>query len=202
MPAQTESRSGLFWGWDLGETGWKPGMDANLLRLGRFGFHLSVKGRHLATPPGSQAQGDSYIVAASPTGAWAGKAAQIAIWDGAAWQFGVPRDGWACYVEDERVGLVYRSNAWGIAFTEPATLHYTVVSRALTAPPGSPTAWDTYIVAASPTGAWAGQAGNLATWNGANWVFTMPKVGTLAYVVAEEKLAVFKATGWSAGLAL
>lgn len=202
MAAQTEPRSGLLYGWNYGENGWNAGMDTNLLNLGRFGFHLAVKGRRANTPPGSPVQGDTYLVGPAPTGAWADKAGQITLWSGATWVFAVPREGWACYVEDERVGLVYRANAWGVAFTKPATLHYTVVSRTLTAPPGSPTAWDTYIVAASPTGSWAGQAGNLATWNGTGWVFTVPKVGTLAYVVAEEKLSVFKAAGWSAGVAL
>ena len=41
MAAKTEPRSGIFYGWTFGETGWNAGMDANLIRLGRFGFHLS-----------------------------------------------------------------------------------------------------------------------------------------------------------------
>lgn len=45
MAASTEPRSGLFFGWTYGESGWNAGMDANLLRLGRFGFHLSAKTR-------------------------------------------------------------------------------------------------------------------------------------------------------------
>lgn len=32
MAASTEPRSGLFYGWSLGENGWNTGMDANLLR--------------------------------------------------------------------------------------------------------------------------------------------------------------------------
>lgn len=113
MPASTEPRSGLFWGWALGEGGWKSGMDSNLLRLGRFGFHLSVKDRDLATPPGTPAAGDSYIVSTtSPTGAWAGKGGQIAVWDGAAWAFGVPRVGWVAYVEDEEVLSAYKAGGW------------------------------------------------------------------------------------------
>ena len=54
MAASTEPRSGLFYGWALGENNWKEGMDANLLHIGRFGFHLSVKDRDLTTPPSSQ----------------------------------------------------------------------------------------------------------------------------------------------------
>jgi hypothetical protein len=114
MPAQTEPRSGLFYGWNLGESGWKPGMDANLLRLGRFGFHLSVKDRDLAAPPGSPAAGDTYIVATAPTGSWAGHAGHVAIYDGAAWQFGTPRRGWTAYLEDEDVRVTYKTSAWAV----------------------------------------------------------------------------------------
>ena len=40
--------------------------------------------KDLATPPGSPANGDRYIVAASPTGAWAGQAGMLAAYqDGA-----------------------------------------------------------------------------------------------------------------------
>jgi len=114
MPAQTEPRSGLLWGWNLGESGWKPGMDANLLRLGRFGFHLSVKDRDLNAAPGAPAAGDTYIVGGAPTGTWAGHAGHVAIWDGAAWQYGTPRTGWAAYLEDEQVRVVYRGGAWAV----------------------------------------------------------------------------------------
>lgn len=114
MPAQTEPRSGLFWGWDLGETGWKPGMDANLLRLGRFGFHLSVKDRDLTTPPGSPAAGDTYIVGPVATGDWAGKDSQVTIWDGTAWVFGTPRIGWVAYIEDEEKLSAYRAAGWSV----------------------------------------------------------------------------------------
>ena len=117
MASSTETRSGLKYGWALGESGWNTEMDANLLAIGRFAFHLSIKDRDLATPPGSPAAGDTYIIAASPTGAWAGKEKQIAIWDGAAWVFGVPRVGWVAYIEDEEKLTAYKSGGWsaGIA---------------------------------------------------------------------------------------
>lgn len=112
MAASTEPRSGLFYGWALGEGNWKPGMDANLLRLGRFGFHLSVKDRDLATPPASPAAGDTYIIAAAPTGAWASKEGQVALWDGTAWVFGVARVGWTAYIEDEEKLTAFKSGGW------------------------------------------------------------------------------------------
>lgn len=50
--------------------------------------------------------------------------------------------------------------------------HIAVKSLALSAPPGSPTPGDTYIVGADPTGAWAGQAGKLTQYvSGGTWIF-------------------------------
>lgn len=40
-----------------------------------------------ATPPGSPTDGDAYVIAASPTGAWAGRAGSIAVYVGNAWRF-------------------------------------------------------------------------------------------------------------------
>lgn len=117
MAASTEPRSGLNFGWSLGENNWNTGMDANLLSIGRFAYHLSVKDRDLATPPGSPASGDTYIVAASPTGAWAGQAGKVAVWTGSAWVFGTPRVGWIAYIEDEQKLTAYKAGGWsaGIA---------------------------------------------------------------------------------------
>lgn len=119
MAAQTEPRSGLQHSAPLGEANWDTWMNANLLRLGRFAFHLSVKDRDLTTPPGSPVDGDTYIVAAAPTGAWAGKAGQVAVWNaiGGEWVFGVPRVGWTAYLEDEQKLTVFKAGGWsaGIA---------------------------------------------------------------------------------------
>lgn len=112
MASKTETRSGLVYGWSYGENGWNTGMDANLLSLGRFAYHLSVKDRDISAPPGSPAAGDTYIVGPSPTGAWAGKANQVAVWSGTAWVFGVPRIGWVAYIEDEEVLSVYKAAGW------------------------------------------------------------------------------------------
>lgn len=46
-----------------------------------------------------------------------------------------------------------------------------VISVALNTPPGSPTQGDSYILGASPTGAWAGRANCLAGYFGTGWVF-------------------------------
>ncbi len=68
--------------------------------------------RNLSAPPVSPARGDRYIVAAAPTGAWAGKADQIAAWDGAAWLFHAPEPGWLAFVLDENGLLAWSGTAW------------------------------------------------------------------------------------------
>jgi hypothetical protein len=130
MASSTEPRSGLKYGWSLGESGWNGDMDANLKALGRFAFHLSVKDRDLTAPPGSPAAGDSYIPAATATGAWSGKEKQIAVWDGAAWVFGVPREGWIASIDDEDLMIRYDGSAWstGISFNRQANANQAAVT--------------------------------------------------------------------------
>ena len=117
MAALTEPRSGLSFGWPLGENNWNTAMDANLLSIGRFAYHLSVKDRNLSTPPGSPVAGDTYIVAASPTGAWAGQAAKVAIWSGSAWLFSTPRIGWVAYIENEEKLSAYKVSGWSVGIS-------------------------------------------------------------------------------------
>lgn len=114
--AATDPNLGLTYGWTLGESGWKDGMDTNLKKLGAV-VGLSVKDRDLATPPASPADGDRYIVPAGATGAWSGRTNQIAVRIGGAWEFHVPRVGWLCFVEDEAVLSAYKAAGWspGIA---------------------------------------------------------------------------------------
>jgi hypothetical protein len=71
-----------------------------------------VKDRDLATPPGSPANGDRYIVAASGTGAWVGQDAKVAVWNGSAWVFYTPKVGWLAYIEDEQKITAYKVTGW------------------------------------------------------------------------------------------
>ena len=112
MASQTEERFGLQHGWTLGESGWNTGMDANLLKVARVGVHLSVKDRDLIAPPASPSAGDSYIVGASATDAWAGEDDSIAVWDGSEWVFYAPRLGGVTYIEDEEVLSAYKAAGW------------------------------------------------------------------------------------------
>lgn len=206
MASSTEPRSGLVFGWSYGENGWNGGMDANLLRIGRFGFHLSALSRALATPPASPADGATYIVAASPTDAWAGRAGQVAVWvagtPAGSWAFATPRTGWAAFVEDEQAGLSFSAGAWSMVWSKYAARSFTVKDRDLTAPPGSPVAGDAYIVKATATGAWVGHETQIAVYSGAAWFYITPRVGDTCFVQDETKLAAFYGGAWSAGIAI
>ncbi|MFB3882862.1 MAG: DUF2793 domain-containing protein [Armatimonadota bacterium] len=76
-------------------------------------FQRQVLDKDLSAPPGSPAEGDRYIVGASPTGAWAGHATHIAWYDGAAWQFDSPEEGWFVYLADENKFYLFNGTAWG-----------------------------------------------------------------------------------------
>ena len=64
-------------------------------------LHCAVKDKDLAAPPATPAEGDRYIVAAAPTGAWAGKAGQVAARQDGVWRFYAPKAGWIAFVVDE-----------------------------------------------------------------------------------------------------
>lgn len=74
--------------------------------------HFVVKDRDLATPPGSPADGDCYLVAASPTGAWSGQAGKLAFYLSTAWAFITAKEGMTAYVNDEDALLAYDGAAW------------------------------------------------------------------------------------------
>jgi len=72
----------------------------------------AVEGLPLAAPPASPAVGNCYIVGASPSGAWAGKAHHLAAYTSGGWRFIAPRDGLNAYVKSNGATAVYRSGAW------------------------------------------------------------------------------------------
>lgn len=73
---------------------------------------LAALDRDLASPPASPTQGARYLVAANPTGNWAGHANEIAVWLDGAWRFFVPGVGWVAWVIDEGVWLAWSGSAW------------------------------------------------------------------------------------------
>jgi hypothetical protein len=73
---------------------------------------LAVLDKDLSDPPGSPQEGERWIVAASPSGAWSGHASHIAAWQDGAWQFSSPNVGWIAFVVDEATLYFWNGSAW------------------------------------------------------------------------------------------
>ncbi len=82
---------------------------------------LMVLDKDLASPPGSPADGNRYIVAASPTGAWAGQAGKVAAYQDGAWAFFTPREGWLAWVADEDKVYAHNGTAWAELTVSPGS---------------------------------------------------------------------------------
>lgn len=63
-------------------------------------------------------------------------------------------------------------------------------------PPALPTAGDMHGLGVAPTGVWAGQAGDLAYWDGTTWLFLTPQEGWRAWGVAEQELRIWRGGAW------
>lgn len=85
--------------------------NAGLQILDRL-VQLMVLDKDLATPPGSPADGDRYIVGGSATGAWSGQDGRVATYQDGAWTFSIPRAGWLAWVNDETLLYVHTGSAW------------------------------------------------------------------------------------------
>jgi hypothetical protein len=75
-----------------------------------------------------------------------------------------------------------------------------VVDRDLMAPPGSPSEGERWIVKATATGAWTGHVDQIAAWQDGEWVFAIPRVGWLAYVIDEGTLLTWDGGAWVSAL--
>lgn len=72
----------------------------------------NVIDKDLSTPPASPTTGDTYIVAGSATGAWAGRENAVVSWSGTAWDILTPKDGWFLFVKDEDLIYWFNGTVW------------------------------------------------------------------------------------------
>ena len=146
----------------------------------------SVLDSALATPPGAPDEGDCYIIATSPTGAWAGHANAITEYIGAVWLFYPPTAGWMAYDQNLGAMLLFDGVNWVPFFGSGST--FTTI--ALTS--GSPT-----VLLTIPLAAGVAKGGKLEFWiealdgtdlisdmNVAYWA-TTNKAGTYAHTLSE-----------------
>lgn len=77
-----------------------------------------------------------------------------------------------------------------------ALLNTGAMEKNLTTPPGSPSAGDVYIVAASATGDWAGEDGKIAYFDGI-WRFITPREGMMLWLNSEDKHYIYFNSVWN-----
>ena len=75
-------------------------------------LHLAVETGTMAVPPVAPVGGTGWIVGASSTGAWAGKAGQVAFWTEGGWRFTVPRQGCVAWLRDVQHFAVFTAAGW------------------------------------------------------------------------------------------
>lgn len=166
-------------------------------------------------PPAEPAQGDRHFVADGATGDWAGHDGEIAIYGRRGWHFAAVGEGQILYSaadEDYWRMTAAGSLAAGLppayAASSVETRHLAspfghVVQAAQTTPPGSPSDRVSYIVAATATGAWAGQETKVAEWDSAAaaWSFYTPRTGDHVWDVAAGYIKVWTGSAWARAVA-
>ena len=82
-----------------------------LLRLDTL-VQLVVEAFDAAIPPPVPEGGQIWALGDAPTGVWAGKGGQMAVWSGGDWQFIPPRDGWRAVKRGETRLRIHAAGIW------------------------------------------------------------------------------------------
>lgn len=111
---------------------------------------------------------------------------------------------WNWATGDAGWGTSYNFMVRGVA----ALMNARILDATLTLPPGSPVDGDSYFLPVGSSGAWAGQDGKIASWQGGVWEFYHIPKGLRAYNEATARFEWFNgsamvaesATGGTGGL--
>lgn len=180
-------------------------------------FPNSVLTRSVTAQPVSPASGDRYLIPTAATGTdWAGKDGRVGIYKGSRWFFAIIPVGRLLYVEDETAfyhrsvlgvwtagvgSIAIGANSIPITALIGANASFVikVENQTTNAPPASPVAPTAYIIGSSPTGAWAGHAGDLAIClTAGSFTIIDPVAGDVVYDKALAKTVTFTGTAWDA----
>ncbi len=66
------------------------------------------------TPAANPAKGEVHATGANPAGAWSGQAGRLARWDGGAWIFAAPQEGWRAWDRPGARDLVFQGGTWTV----------------------------------------------------------------------------------------
>lgn len=186
--------------------------DGYRYRISDFRMPRSVLRANLSTPPASPSIGDAYFTSAAPTGDWANNPEEVAVWTSRGWVFVAPQVGEQIYVADgsqrwlyldETGALVERSGNTPSSIVDQTLVggqrRFIVENQTTDTPPASPALGMYWIVGPVPTGAWAGQTGNIATSydGGLSWAFIPAVSGLEAFDRQEFSNFIYRpGAGW------
>lgn len=179
---------------------------------GRNAKIVPVLDKDLTAPPGSPAVGDTYIVAAGGSGAWAAKDKYFASWTARGWVFQAP-NAYDIAIAADEVQFYYYSagGAWtsglpaltiadaSISFAKLKYFNLGIVAvenQTTNTPPVSPADGVAYIVGGSPTGAWVGHSLAVAIFEGSAWVYYTPYEGAEVYDKSLDVFYKFNGATW------
>lgn len=92
------------------------------LRLLDILVHLRVSGFDAISPPTVPAEGEVYALGASPAGAWAGQAHNLAAFTEGAWAFITPLPGWRAWDLSTNELRIWAGTGWVLPHAEPDML--------------------------------------------------------------------------------
>lgn len=78
--------------------------------------------------------------------------------------------------------------------------HAAVEDHDVDAPPPSPAVGQCWVIGDSPSGAWAGHAGELAGWTSGGWRFIAPRAGMFVWDAANTYWLHHDGADWRAGM--
>lgn len=84
------------------------------LALADASICAAVQGIAIDVPPANPALGQCWIVGATPSGAWAGRAHALASWTAGGWRFVPPAEGLCAWVIPDRLWVVRDNGAWRV----------------------------------------------------------------------------------------
>lgn len=111
MPMKNGPNQGLNYGWIRGEDFWGGPVNDDLVLLDTL-LHGVMISMTFSAPPADSVEGDRYIVAANPSGAWAQHGGDLAVLVEGAWIFFTPRYGWRFRLRSTEQFVWFNGTNW------------------------------------------------------------------------------------------
>ena len=136
-------------------------------------------------PPNNPAVGNAYIIGSAPTGDWATKQNQIALYSKWGWLYFQMDTGNIIFVlSNKRFYYLADDGTWKILIptdNQPLSPGNVSVKGITSNPPTNPGPGDLFLVGANPTGLFRGEADKIAIFLGQNYSFQSPYEGLEVY---------------------